>query len=268
MTTIIGIKCQDGIVLVADSQSSFYRGVQIKWLNVPKISILPHPHLVAIAGAGDSNQVKKVIDTVTSGLYQELNNSMENDGQYVLPNREESEDILEKVLIYLHRRYNVEKSRDLGYNETVVLFDPICIYCSRIDYLSDEESRKLIHSYTMYILHTKDTDIEPIIDYATIGSGAAFAEYLLSSLYRPELTVDEACMIAPYIMQEVMKIDPDTGGMISVFVIRNEGEFQALSQEQIVTFTNQVRPSLDVLANHIIPKIIRCEIDAEKFKNL
>ena len=52
---------------------------------------------------------------------------------------------------------------------------------------------------------------EPINDYATVGSGAAYAEYLLSKLNDNSMSLDTGVKVATYVIREVEKIDPNSG---------------------------------------------------------
>ncbi len=64
--------------------------------------------------------------------------------------------------------------------------------------------------------------VEPITDYATIGSGAAYAELLLKNLYSNELAVMNAIPIAIYVIEEVKSIDPSVGGDTQVAFMREK----------------------------------------------
>jgi 20S proteasome alpha/beta subunit len=261
MTTIIGIKCIDGIVIASDTQSSFYRGVSIKRLNAEKIHLLPHPYVGAIAGAGSENHIKKTIGKVSTYLE---NYAYGND--ITINDKDEIEDILEDALIELNRKYNLEKSNKLGYDETQNLFDAICVFCMKLnqDENDDQNEYEATPGFLLYILHPSGADVEPIDDYATIGSGAAFAEYLLGKLYQKELTTKDGSMIAQYVIHEVTGIEPNTGGDAKVVILNNDDEIQTLSEEDILYYSKTVRPSLDKVIKDIVPKIICGKMDIDE----
>jgi uncharacterized protein YqhQ len=75
---------------------------------------------------------------------------------------------------------------------------------------------------------------------ATLGSGAALAEYLLARLYRPDLTPEEATRIAVYVIEEVKKSVPGGGGPIQV-VVGGRGHITRKTEAEIHDIVGSLR---------------------------
>ena len=208
VTVVIGIRCKNGLVVASDSQVEYFRGVQVKKLNANKI----YGFNVAngsffIGGAGKVADIEKLVAYV----YRLLEETSRG-GALTL------EDIyvtLEKAVTYLHKEYNIERLRYLGYNvspDDAPFFNPLAIIAGVLTI--DNE-----HEFLMNLIHPTGL-VEPITDYATIGSGAAYAELLLKNLYNNDLAVMNAIPIAIYVIEEVKSIDPSVGGDTQVAFIR------------------------------------------------
>ena len=90
--------------------------------------------------------------------------------------------------------------------------------------------------------------------YASLGSGSAFAEYLLSRLYRDDLTTDEAVRVAVYVVEEVKKVDVHCGGPTQVVVVKKSGvdrksptDIRRIVQ-YLEEFDNQIKAAWRVIA--------------------
>jgi len=139
--------------------------------------------------------------------------------------------------------------------------------------------------YYVDIVHGTDGTIEPISDYGAAGSGSAYAELLLKSLYDENISVDEAIKVAVYVIGEVKAIDPHCGGETQVAVLcanttlataptpQNTPTIQIaqvrkLTKAEIETAENSVKTRLDLIRTKLVKKVLRGEIDEDKIRNL
>ena len=233
MTVVIGIRCKDGFVVASDSQVEYYRGVSVKKLNANKIYRFDVANgIFFIGGAGKVADIEKLIAYVWRSLEE-----TSKGGPLTV---EDVYTTMEKAVTYLHKEYNIERLRYLGYNvgpDDAPFFNPLAILAGVLK--SDSE-----HSFLMNIIHPTGL-VEPIADYATVGSGAAYAELLLKNLYGSELPVAVAVPIAVYVVEEVKSIDPSVGGDTQVAYVREKGkreiDIRMLEREEVEDIAKKVR---------------------------
>ncbi len=74
----------------------------------------------------------------------------------------------------------------------------------------------------LYTVHSEGVT-ERKEGYASVGSGSALAEYLLTKLYRSALTLDQAIRMAVFVVEEVRKAGSHSYGPTRVVVVRRGG---------------------------------------------
>lgn len=218
MTIIVGIICEDGLVIASDSQASSFRGVDVKRLDYTKIYSFGFDGAkVVLTGAG---QVPFIIRA------REIIEDKSKDQKFHGPRA--IADIAEDTMIEISRRYIVERLRGLGsvrgpgQSDDGPMSAPdfalfLGVHCGTEPCL-----------YTVYpdgVAGREDR-------YASLGSGSAFAEYLLARLYRDGLDLEEAVRIAVYVVEEVKKVEPHCGGPTQIVVL-SAGEIIRKSEAQV-----------------------------------
>ncbi len=210
MTVVVGLLCMEGVIIAGDSQVEFERGVAVKRLNTNKIYPLEVGNgIFAIAGAGKVADIEKAI-TYTNTSFEEF---FRERGRLT---KEGILEALEQCILSLHGIYNIQKSRFLGFEvdqNSAPSFNPFMMIGGVIKSEKDEDFLWNVHPIGL---------IEPIGDYSTLGSGAAYAELTLKDLYSYNLSLEQASKIAIYTVKEVKSIDPSVGGDINVAVINRE----------------------------------------------
>jgi 20S proteasome alpha/beta subunit len=248
MTINIGIKCSDGIVVASDSQIGFWRGVDVKRVNANKI--YNWDNRFALSGSGILAQIQTVVDNVKASIAQR-----EKDQRCQLT-KDECEDTIERIMWALYARYNIQRSQAIGADEREH-FSPECVFAVR----STEDGNNIL---CLYIVHADGT-LEPEGDYATSGSGAAYAEILLKNFYSDKLKVQEAIKIAAYVINEVKEMDPSCGGPTRIGTLTPTG-YDELSEQEILQITQKIKPILDAIRTHLVLKALRGEIDESTIK--
>ncbi len=206
MTTIIGIKCKDGIVIASDSQASS----QMKNMQVSKIFKINDN--IGIGTAGSERSIKILVETLQQRLKPEN-----------LESEQKLRDNLENILLELHRHYSFERSRKLGFDDKNIrnFFEVEAIVGAK---LSND---------TFCLLHImSDGWIDTVNSYNAIGSGFPFANLVFNQQNRipmmdgkslSDLDISYNIWIASYIINEVKAIELYTGGNTKVVIITNEG---------------------------------------------
>ncbi len=123
MTVVIGILCKDGLVIASDSQVEYFRGVQVKKLNANKIYGFDVANgSFFIGGAGKVADIEKLVAYIYRSLEETSRGGALTLGDVYVT--------LEKAVTYLHKVYNIERLRYLGYNvspDDVPFFNPLAI---------------------------------------------------------------------------------------------------------------------------------------------
>lgn len=246
MTICVGLLCKDGAVLASDSQSEFERGVPVKRLGANKL--LKSENFI-VAGAGLIAHIKNAFDTISTEIEKEVR---QRQGQPL--SRDESITLIEKTITALHKYYNIDRAQFLGVDEKS-WFAPLLLFAYQAP-----------SGVALLTVHPEGL-VEEVDDYATIGSGAAYAELLLKALYSNDLNTDEAVNIAIYVISEVKDIDPNCGGPVQIALISAEN-LQLLSRDEIEDRFEASRKPLDAVRTILIPKILQGKINAKDIARL
>jgi len=250
MTIAMSIKCVDGIVIASDSQVEFGRGVSIKRLNANKMYQLDDSFIVA--GSGAVAHIRKAVDAINFALKEK---KREKDS---ILSEEECVNALEKTVLALHKEYNIERSKLLDVDEREY-FSPILVFGAK----AIEENETKFYSG---IVHGDGT-VEPVEDYGTVGSGAAFAEMLLKNFWIKGITVDEAMAVAAYTINEVIEIAPDCGGLTKLGVLQKDS-VRMIEGVAVTCLLQKVQPALKLISTELVPRILRGDVSEEDIKRL
>jgi len=250
MTIVISIRCVDGIVIASDSQVGFERGVSIKRLNANKMYQLGDSFIVA--GAGAVAHIRKAVDAINFTLEEkkrEKGSTLTED---------ECVDTLEKTVLALHKEYNIDRSKLLDVDEREY-FSPILVFGAKA--IEEKET-----NFYSGIVHGDGT-VEPVEDYGTVGSGAAFAEMLLKNFWIKDITVNEAMAVAAYTINEVIEIAPDCGGLTKLGVLQKD-TVKVMEGTEVTCLLQKVQPALKLISTELVPRILRGDASEEDVAKL
>jgi 20S proteasome alpha/beta subunit len=218
MTIIVSIITDDGIVLAADSQETYSRGVHIKRLGFEKIYPLIESEAakVVMAGSGEGPFISLAAEILESKLQTSLS----------LGSPRDIADMAEDALTDINRRYVIERASRLGtkadtvHEPSLSLMLGICWkgFAGKVEY----------SVFTVF----PDGIAQRETGYSSLGSGSAYAEYLLARMYRDHIPLDQAVKVACYVIEQVKEVEPNCGGPTYVTIIKENG-VQKQSREQI-----------------------------------
>ena len=206
LTTIVGIKCKDGVVLSSDSQAS---GERIKSLGVSKIFKINEN--IGFGCAGKEIHIKKLV--------KEIEKRIKDNTKIV--NKDDFKNELESIVIDLHRINIVEKASNMGYPPRNDLFDVGAIL-----------GAKMNNDYYLFSLDVPAGEVDEIEDFSMEGSGSLFALLVLRQQERivkatkrsfSELDLGLAIWIGVLVINEVKNIEVFTGGDTQVIYIDKDG---------------------------------------------
>lgn len=112
-----------------------------------------------------------------------------------------------------------------------------------------------------------DGTVEPIEEYGTVGSGAAFAEMLLKNFWIKNITVNEAMAVAAYTINEVIEIAPDCGGLTKIGVLQKDS-VKMIEGAEVTSLLQKVQPALQLINTELVPRILRGDALEEDIKRL
>jgi len=133
-------------------------------------------------------------------------------------------DATESVLVWITKKYGVDRMRELGIEGMDgrmsrakrrgpdLPMPEVALLVAAVD-ASGEKT-----------LCTIGVDAVALIEdtYTAIGSGSAYAEYVLGRLYASDLNVEQGIDCAAYVIEEVKKVDPSCGGPTQVAVVTKD----------------------------------------------
>lgn len=230
MTIIVGVLADNGLAMASDSQAQSFRGVETKRMDYLKIQDVCNEKdtcLVSI-GAGTVAFITKAIDGLGEKLRKEKLSSM----------REVAEEA-ENVMTEIERRYHVEKLEKLGLSkgkskfEGRTLQDRIPQFALMVGGKFPQDGRPEIYIVGM------DGVAERADKFESLGSGSAYAEYLLAKFYKEPMAIDHAAMLAVYAVEEVKKIDPGCGGNTQLVTIQGS-KLRRWNSKEIAELVSQI----------------------------
>jgi 20S proteasome alpha/beta subunit len=216
MTIITGIVCRDGIVFGSDSQGTSNRGVDCKRLNETKVYLLDEGLMfkVLVGGSGAVSYISKAIENT-----YEIAKKNNIDSLSALI------EVFEDVMTQLTKRYIVDKRKQFYDNKL-----------PEKDFLKEYEEDELPNvsayllvggqnkekKYAIYVIYPEGIG-EKEEGFGTLGSGSAYAEYLMGEFYDKDMDCEQGKLLTTYIIEEVKKIDPNVGGVVQLAVLKEGG---------------------------------------------
>jgi 20S proteasome alpha/beta subunit len=224
MTTVVGIKSSNSIIISSDSQGT---NDSMKSLEISKIFQINES--IGVGLAGDIGYINTVVDTLkeklgTSQYRRELDLRQALDG----------------IVCELFKKYNVERSKSLGFGEPMSLFDVPVILDAK---LGDG-------TFVLYRIRLSPKPWVYIVEnYAAIGTGEVYAELLMRQQLRAvpaglELNpINYNIWISMVTVNEIKAIEPNTGGTTHVAIIDESG-FRIMEKTEVVLIYNQYRRAI------------------------
>jgi len=217
MTVIVGLLCQDGIVVASDSQESD-EGMEMKRLDVTKIYETSRFNFddveIVLGGTGSAAHIARAAELIKEKGF----------APYFTSPRSLAT-VVEDVIGEMAERYG-------GGDDGLDLELLVGVFCKNCPKTEDDDSR--VSPIGLYSVYPPDEDekvgvAEPVTDYAAMGTGGLFARYLLNRLHdeghpTTDLTVDSAIREAVYVIEEVTKVDLWCGGPTQLHCIQRSGD--------------------------------------------
>jgi 20S proteasome alpha/beta subunit len=252
MTIVVGLVAKDGIVIAADSQAQAYRGAPFKRSDYTKIYEMGEQKddvKAALAGAGATAFISKAVAEITDIWHEERITTVTK-----------FEEVIEATMLSLAKKYFFDRQRSLGTDEGVqvkprraemgypIMVPDLSLLCAAID----RSGGKYLATIGASGLAERENS------YTSIGSGSAYAEYILARLYTEELSIEEALDCAVYTVEEVKDIDPNCGGPVHAVSVTQEGT-RCHQQDELKPLVAKLN-----IRDELLAKIWRAMILGEK----
>jgi len=218
MTIGVGIVCKDGIAIASDSQAESYRGVGVKRTDYNKINVIlgnskDCPVNAVAIGAGNVAFIQRAMKLLQQDCEDKRHRTAD-----------ELAEAAEAAMVKLVKKYLVERSQELGFEtgqprsrrsqQRQLRFPALDVHMLLAAVDSDGGAMLCTLGEEGVSLHEES--------YTSIGSGSAYAEYVLQRLYTPDLTTAQGADCVAYTVEEVKKVDPGCGGPTQVAVVTKD----------------------------------------------
>jgi 20S proteasome alpha/beta subunit len=196
LTLVAGMKCNDAIVLAADTEHSdgiikFQDHKLQIFPEIPRMANPPKsPYRIAIAGAGFSDYIKMTVDGIKDGIGK-------------------TDHSVEKMKLVVHKV--VEKVHSKIFKHWVP-DDPNRPTVGLIVGMRDESGASAL-------LRTCDIAVSEVDAAAFVGSGEPIARYLASGLYRDGISASAALDILIQIFRGVKESGASVGGNTELLIL-------------------------------------------------
>jgi hypothetical protein len=226
VTIIAGFKCDEGVVLCADTQET---NLSVNKRNVNKLRMEP-PYrsfsqriagvdlTVAFCGSGDGPFIDMLIEELWDAAKR-------------CSSHAEASAAIKARLKEMYAKYGAIYQS--GYCP-----NPDILYAIR----SDGESSLWLAAGPAVVEKT---------GFECTGAGAALANYIGARMYTSSLTLTQCVILAAYILQQAKNHVEGCGGESHIAVLRNNGDCTFVTRKRVEAFTTLV-DAADIEANRLV----------------
>lgn len=232
MTTVIGIKCKDGIVLASDSRgtSEEFKTEEKKVFNISNTSI-------GIGASGNKDSIRDFINSI----------KIENNSYTERSLRDE-----------LYREALRFKNPTMSTNPSVTAINDVNIF-SPIMFFALAGVKLNDGNYCLYQIQLNDNNLPSInvIDdcYGYVGSNKNLASLVLKQHNRinklGKLDLNTTIGVALYIIDKVKHIDPHTDDVTQIAVIDGNGHRDILPDDYLQHYESMINNISNSIVNNI-----------------
>lgn len=211
MTYILGSKCIDGIVMIADKKITIEGGTEYEYDN--KLFCDIKNIIIGFSGSRSSFYLFK------NGISESLTH---------YKNAYKEEPSIHKI---------IEIISEISYK----YYDKYGRRFDSFDSLIGISGKRLIKSPSALYYFYNDGRMEPVLRYKSIGSGAPYASIFLKKIWKENMTMKQNAELAYFLIKYIEKFELDfTVGVNNhqpqIWYLPNNGESYELSENEIREF--------------------------------
>lgn len=246
MTVGVAINCKDGIVIASDSLATFSRGAPVA-RHTNKVYVVEHKKLaspIVLVGAGMTAFIDKFIDRTKRIGIDEAARKLGDDKKLDVVDFVER--VAEPVVAFLLKEYLIDRNRFFG---SSVSDYSLAMLIAGVTSPTEGDQKPELRTYNVHYMGLA----ERIDGYGTIGSGAAYAEFLLH-FFTPDpekLSVNEAVKLICYTIKGVEIMDPNVGGDTRVCCLQMKNGRLDVSQCGGAELPRKAREKMDLVLKEI-----------------
>jgi 20S proteasome alpha/beta subunit len=224
MTLIATLQGKDGMVLASDSRGTIGDPRGLTAINDDQIKLFELSRYCGIGVSGSSELAAKIVD--------ELKGILSQGGQTYA----------DEILVQM--RTLVKKLYDDWFAKFPVAERP-GLQLSLAGYHREPSGNLLPRTYLL----ASPADFAPMLfpNGNCLAGVVQYAVYLMHRFYHPEMTVDNLCRLAAYLIAETATQDPKVGGPIRIATITpNDGykELELKKVDEIIALNNEQNEKL------------------------
>lgn len=253
MTIIVGILCEDGLVIASDSQAMSQRGVDVKRMDYTKIEDIDGELGVKalISGSGVVSFINKAMELLREKCNEKRIKSVK---ELILCAEDTMDD--------LTKRYSVDKFKKMGIAKNIkskygkeLQDEGIPFPTLNFHLMIGCVEKNIPHLYTISPTGIAEKEEK----FGSLGSGSAYAEYILTNLYYEGIKLKEGLLLAIHTVEEVKKIDPNVGGDVQIATIDKKGNIQKGVKLEVNGIVKDITEK-----NNVLSKVWRSLLIGEK----
>jgi len=236
MTLVIGVVCEEGIVIGSDSQTTM--GGELKRINRPNPKVLElDNNCIVFAGAGDVCVLQEVEDKVNTILEESNDKGLEF-----------FRDRVDEIIFQTMKKHVEKHGVMFGNYKNMPTGDFVFSSC--------KNKIPLLCHFAM------DGSSEKVYDYIAVGSGMPYAEVLLKDSYREKLSLDDSKYLVYSVIRDTEDVDNFVGGEIHIKIIKLDGCIETITNGEIsalatsYSLRKDIKKRLDKNWERIEPKIM------------
>jgi 20S proteasome alpha/beta subunit len=211
VTTIVGMICEDGLVLASDSKATKGPTAREEFLKIWDLNV--GRFKAVITGAGRSAFIAKYRD-----LLQEV--CAVRAQRQPIQTVPEFITLAEETMQNMSKQYGTDRLARLGVLRGPSGNDDDRSTTSFYDMLPDLMAVIGIHDKRPHLFFIPPDGIaEEQQLFGATGSGSPFAEYLLPKMCRSDFQMQEAALLAVHIIEQIKHVDPHSGGPTQLVTI-------------------------------------------------
>jgi 20S proteasome alpha/beta subunit len=243
VTIVAGFKCDEGIVLCADTQETI-GGISKR--NVPKLRVEPSGIEAAMWPLGSRHNVTMAFCAATNdgAFADELVDRAWKDAK--------NAESLDEASEVIHR------SIRSSYTEFGQIYQPG--YCP-----SAELVYGIVVDGNSKLFYASGPAVNEKEDYATGGVGRYMADFLVSRMFETTLNLRQCAVLGAYILFQTKEHVEGCGGDSHIAILRNKGTSGRLDGHRVQTLTSLLQHS-DSEIGKILIRYADVSLSSEEFR--
>jgi 20S proteasome alpha/beta subunit len=226
MTIAAGFPCQTGLVICADTQETIAGYVKTDTDKIRLFQAGDKRYNIVFTGAGNGDLIDTAVDEIAAALTDEKPQG------------------LTRIA--------------LSVKQTMLKVFSDCIQPYSAFPTDDRPSLTMLigiqAGQSSVLYKASGTSFSALRDADCIGYGIALGKSLIKQLFTPQISIDDAALVALYVLQQAKRWVDGCGGNSDIVLLRHDGQILRMTTEWIVSLERH----FDEFNQHLSPLLIAC----------